>query len=126
MNNQNTPAQAKEPREPEEEAAIERLRKQKAEAKNEAEANGTEAGKTWAVEDAHYKDLVRLKKWWSEYQTPLGGELTLYDIEQTMGLDNGDLEWIREHYEDWIDNEVWVSAFVDGALEKFSELEKNL
>lgn len=107
--------------------AIERLRASKQEADAEDKTEGREHGRTWAKEEAAYRDLQRLAK---VYHQRLDGyepfDLLIKAIDPDGELTQDErLTYLfgRDDFEAGIE---YCDAFIEGALELFGEVQDKL
>lgn len=115
---------------PDEERAINRLRASKQSAEEGAFAKGKKDGAEFVVHRGDYAELERLRSWhdtegWSHIDVTaadMANEMSDGDTDRSKDL----LEILTEDAGRYIENEDYVRGFVDGALEKFEELEAKL
>jgi len=111
-----------------EQIAIERLRLSKQELETELRSNGMEAGREFVLKDrdadaACQRYLKRLDKEDRQFYC-------FADVAPVLSGDGGmEGDWrenFQAKYGDVIDEPEWVGGFIQGALEKFRDLEAKL
>ncbi len=111
----------------EEQIAIEKLRKSAAEFEDDLYCRGISAGVRYVLAVADYGHLRRLERW---YDSNTDGDRTIRRIVRVMTGGDGSHreveEVIRQSGDPDIDEKIWVSGFVDGAVKKFNELKNEL
>lgn len=111
-----------------ESAAIDRLRHSKKELEVELRSNGKAAGQQFVLKDA-CADAACLSR--LERADSLGTELGSFHALATLLCgDNGtESDWQEQFQEKFgyeIEEPEWIEGFVEGALEKFHEIEEKL
>jgi hypothetical protein len=99
--------------------AIERLRASKTELMKRDQSEGGNAGRSWAENDAPYEILARLWAVRDKYDDDPNGMLRR-SVDPRDELDFGD--WQGFVGFDGSETEVYVSAFISGALSFFGEV----
>jgi hypothetical protein len=108
-------------------AAVERLRASKAQAERQQHIQGRIDGREWVEDDAEYETLKRLKKNAPGYRST--GNRSWEQLRRAVDPfgeftdDQASAHVFGEGNEDYRDRPYYVSAFLVGALETWSELE---
>jgi hypothetical protein len=109
-------------------SAIERLRASKQEADTEDETEGREHGRSWASDEATYRDLQRLARDWEDAWhndlDPLEALINIIDPNKELTRTDALSYMFGDDKFEASDQYYW--AFVKGAVEFFNEVRTKL
>jgi hypothetical protein len=106
--------------------AIERLRASKQEADASDEVEGREHGRTWAEENAEYRDLQRLARDWDEDNDldPLETLIKAIDPHDELSRSDSFIHLFGD--ENFKASDEYYLAFIKGAVQFFGEVRAKL